>query len=74
MNKMEQTKLSLSDSSSIIAEQKEYKGQKAIDLRKYVTSTKYSGPTKSGLWIPVEKWEEFKEMVNSVEVPTETEV
>lgn len=59
----------LSESSSIKAELKEYKGQHAVDIRKYVSSAKYTGPTKSGLWISIEKWAEFKEMVNSLEVP-----
>lgn len=58
----------LSETSSIKAELKEYKGQHAVDLRKYISSAKYTGPTKSGLWIPVEKWADFKEMVNSIEV------
>lgn len=59
----------LSGSSSIKAELKEYKGQHAVDLRKHVSSAKYTGPTKSGLWIPVGKWAEFKDMVNSIGVP-----
>jgi len=61
----------LSETSSIKAELKEYKGWHAVDLRKYVSSAKYTGPTKSRLWIPVEKWAEFKDMVNSLEVPDE---
>jgi hypothetical protein len=59
--------IQLSDSSAVVAEVKEYKGQKAVDLRKHVQTQKYTGPTKSGLWIPVEKWAEFKQLVNSIE-------
>ena len=60
--------IEISASSAIVAECKEYKGQKAVDLRKHVKSNKYTGPTKQGLWIPVGKWDEFKALVNSIEV------
>lgn len=63
------SEIELSSTTAIRAEPKEYKGKHAIDIRKFVRTDKYNGPTKSGIWIPVENWTEFIEMVNSIEVP-----
>ena len=38
-----------------------------LDIREFVTGEKYTGPTKKGLRIPAESFEEFKKMINSVE-------
>lgn len=45
---------------------KEYQGRVGVDIREFVTSDRYTGPTKKGLRIPAESFEKFKEMINSV--------
>ncbi len=61
---------------------KEYNGKVGLDIREFVTSEKYTGPTKKGLRIPAESFQDFKKMIDSIteedlkasessEVPTE---
>jgi len=45
---------------------REYNGKSGIDIREYITSEKYTGPTKKGLRIPAENFPKFKEMINSI--------
>ena len=45
---------------------KEYNGKVGLDIREFVASEKYTGPTKKGLRIPAEKFQAFKEMINSI--------
>lgn len=52
--------------TDIIIGIKEYNGKVGLDIREFITSERYTGPTKKGLRIPAEKFQEFKEMINSV--------
>lgn len=45
---------------------REYNGKVGIDIREYVSSDKYTGPTKKGLRIPAEHFSKFKEMIDSI--------
>ena len=45
---------------------REYNGRVGVDIREFATGEKYTGPTKKGLRIPAEKFEEFKTMINSI--------
>ncbi len=45
---------------------REYNGRVGVDIREFVTSERYTGPTKKGLRIPAESFPEFKEMINSI--------
>ena len=45
---------------------REYKGRVGVDIREFVTGDRYTGPTKKGLRIPTENFQEFKEMINSI--------
>ena len=45
---------------------KEYNGKTGIDIREFTQSEAYTGPTKKGLRIPAEKFQAFKEMINSI--------
>ncbi len=45
---------------------REYNGRVGVDIREFTASEKYTGPTKKGLRIPAEKFQEFKEMINSI--------
>ena len=39
---------------------REYNGRVGVDIREFTASEQYTGPTKKGLRIPAEKFEEFK--------------
>ncbi len=67
--------------TEIVVGIKEYNGKVGIDIREFVTSDRYTGPTKKGLRIPAADFLKFKEMINSItdedlkpeeEVPAET--
>lgn len=45
---------------------REYNGKVGVDIREFVASEKYTGPTKKGLRIPAESFPKFKEMINSI--------
>ena len=52
--------------TEIVVGIKEYNGKIGIDIREFTESETYTGPTKKGLRIPADKFEEFKEMINSI--------
>ena len=53
--------------TEIIVGLKEYNGKTGVDIREFTQSDTYTGPTKKGLRIPADKFEEFKEMINSID-------
>ena len=53
--------------TEIVVGIREYNGKVGIDIREFATSEKYTGPTKKGLRIPADNFEEFKKMINSIE-------
>jgi hypothetical protein len=52
--------------TDIVIGTREYKGKVGVDIREFATSEKYTGPTKKGLRIPADKFQQFKEMINSI--------
>lgn len=52
--------------TDIVVGIREYNGKVGVDIREFTTSEKYTGPTKKGLRIPADKFEEFKKLINSV--------
>ena len=53
--------------TNIIIGIREYNGKVGVDIREFVESDKYNGPTKKGLRIPAEHFETFKKMINSID-------
>ena len=53
--------------TEIVVGIKEYNGKIGIDIREFTKSETYTGPTKKGLRIPANKFEDFKSMINSIE-------
>ena len=45
---------------------REYNGRVGVDIREFTASDRYTGPTKKGLRIPAESFQQFKEMINSI--------
>lgn len=52
--------------TDIVVGIREYNGKVGVDIREFATSEKYTGPTKKGLRIPAEKFQEFKQVINSI--------
>jgi hypothetical protein len=52
--------------TEIVVGIREYNGKVGVDIREFVSSEKYTGPTKKGLRIPAESFQKFKEMINSI--------
>ncbi|HDL02276.1 MAG TPA: hypothetical protein ENH20_00405 [Candidatus Pacearchaeota archaeon] len=52
--------------TEIVVGIKEYNGKIGIDIREFTKSETYTGPTKKGLRIPVDKFEDFKKIINSI--------
>jgi len=52
--------------TDIVIGVREYNGKVGVDIREFVSSERYTGPTKKGLRIPAEKFQEFKELINSI--------
>jgi hypothetical protein len=46
---------------------KEFNGRIGVDIREFSQSEQYTGPTKKGLRIPSDKFEDFKSMINSID-------
>ena len=45
---------------------KEYNNRLGVDIREFTQSETYTGPTKKGLRIPADKFEDFKTIINSI--------
>lgn len=56
--------------TEIVVGLREYNGKTGIDIREFTKSKEYTGPTKKGLRIPADKFEEFKALINSIK-PTD---
>jgi hypothetical protein len=55
------------ETTEIVVQKTEFRGSVGIDIREYVTSERYTGWSKNGIRIPVEKWKDFKEILDKVE-------
>ena len=53
--------------TEIVVGIKEFNGRVGIDIREFTQSEAYTGPTKKGLRIPADKFEDFKAMINSID-------
>lgn len=59
-------RLKKSSTVEIVVKKDDFGGSPGITIREYVTSDKYTGFTKNGTRIPVDKWEEFLQLVQKV--------
>jgi hypothetical protein len=60
-------RISKNETTEIIVQKTDFRGSAGIDIREYVTSERYTGWSKNGIRIPVDKWKEFKDILNKVE-------
>ncbi len=55
-----------SETTKVIVKINEFQGEKGVDIREYVETKKYTGPTKKGVRVPMSKWAEFKGILDNV--------
>lgn len=54
--------------TDIVVRMDDYGGKRGVTIREFIKSERYTGFTKQGTRIPSEKWFEFREMVNTVDI------
>ena len=60
-------RLRKNETTEVVIQKTEFHGSVGIDIREYVTSERYTGWSKNGIRIPVEKWQDFKEILDNVD-------
>lgn len=61
-------KLNKREGTDVIVRIDAFGGKKGVTIREFVTSEKYTGFTKAGTRIPADKFLEFREMINSIDL------
>ncbi len=61
-------RITKSEKKEIVVRIDEYKGTRGVTIREFINGEKYKGFTKRGTRIPIEKWQEFKKVINSVSI------
>jgi hypothetical protein len=64
---VEMGRINKNETTEIIVQKTDFRGSAGIDIREYVTSERYTGWSKNGIRIPVDKWKEFKDILDKVE-------
>ena len=54
------------ENTDIVIRIDDFGGKRGITIREFTKSDTYTGFTKSGTRIPIESFEEFKSMINSI--------
>lgn len=60
-------RLRKNDTTEVVVQKTEFRGSVGIDIREYVTRDRYTGWSKNGIRIPVEMWQNFKEILKKVD-------
>ncbi len=60
-------KIKKNDETDIIIRLDDFGGQAGLTIREFVHSERYTGFTKAGVRIKADKFQEFKEMINSID-------
>jgi len=61
-------KIKKNEQTDIVVRIDEYGGKPGVTIREFVTSEKYTGFTKSGTRIPADKFLEFREAINKIDL------
>ena len=61
-------KINKNQETDIVVRIDDFGGKPGLTIREFVTSEKYSGFTKSGTRIPAEKFLEFRELINKIDI------
>ncbi len=60
-------KLRKNENTEIVVRVDDFGGKPGLTIREFVTGDRYTGFTKAGTRIAKENFEQFKEMINSIE-------
>jgi hypothetical protein len=60
-------KLRKNETTEIVVQKTEFRGSVGIDILEYVTSERYTGWSKNEIRIPIEKWQDFKEILDKAD-------
>jgi hypothetical protein len=58
--------IELKQSATLVIKKTSYKGNDRVDFRVWLNSPTYKGPTKQGFALPMEKVDDFVEIVNGM--------
>ena len=61
-------RLRKNETTEVVVQKTEFHGSVGIDVREYVTSERYTGWSKNGIRIPVVKRQDFKEILDKVDI------
>jgi len=61
-------KIPKNDQTDIVVRIDDFGGKTGVTIREFTTSERYTGFTKSGTRIPADKFLEFRELVNKIEL------
>jgi len=67
MSEEEIGSIALTEATKIVIRRTVFRGKEYIDIRKHVTSNKFTGFTKQGISIPMEKFGEILEIMSRAE-------
>ena len=56
------------EGTDIVIRVDDYGGKRGVTIREFITSDRYTGFTKQGTRIPAEKWFEFRELLNTIDI------
>lgn len=59
-------KIKKNDQTDIVVRIDDFGGKRGVTVREFTTSERYTGFTKSGTRIPPEKFLEFRELINAI--------
>ena len=57
-----------SEKVEIVVKLDEYDGKRGLNIREFVKSKKYTGFSKNGTRIPMERIPEFKQLINNIKI------
>jgi hypothetical protein len=61
-------KIKKNETTEVIVRIDAFGGKPGVTIREFVTDQKYTGFTKSGTRIPADKFVEFRELINSIDI------
>lgn len=56
------------EDTDIVVRVDDYGGKRGVTIREFITSERYTGFTKQGTRISADKWFEFREIINKLDV------
>ena len=63
--------IEITKSSSIVISKSVWKNQERLDIRTYIKTENYTGPTKKGINVPFEKIDEIMNVLTDIKDQTE---